>query len=432
MRSWANQLRARTMSAEDAVDLVRSGQRIFVHGACATPQILIDALVVHAHHLRDVRIMHLHSEGAAPYVRPEFAGVFRHEALFVGPNTREAVNTGRADYLPAFLSEIPALFRSGRLPIEVALLNVSPPDEHGYCSLGTSIDCSLQAARSAQLVIVQINHAMPRTLGDSFIHVDRISRAVEVDAPLPQLPPGSISDTERAIGNAVASLIDDGSTLQVGIGAIPNAVLSALSDHSVLGLHTEMFTDGVVDLVEKGVITGGRNVLHPGKLIASFVMGSQRLYDFVRDNPQVEMHPVDYTNDTSVIRRNTRMVAINSALEVDLTGQVVASSIGDRIYSGMGGQVDFMRGAALAEGGKPIIALPSTAAGGKVSRIVNRLAPGAMVTLTQGHVHYVVTEYGVADLYGKSLQERARELIRIAHPSFRDSLEADARARNLL
>jgi acyl-CoA hydrolase len=393
---------------------------------------LIDALVERAEELRDVRIIHLHTEGAAQYVRPEYDGNFRHEALFVGPNVREAVNAGRADYLPAFLSEVPALFRTGRIPIDVALLNVSPPDEHGYCSLGTSVDCALQAARSARLVIAQINQAMPRTLGDSFLHVDQIDRAIEVEVPVPQVVPSANSDIERAIGKAVATLIEDGATLQVGIGAIPNAVLSQLGNHRRLGVHTEMFSDGVVELVEQGVITGERNPLHPGKLISSFVMGSQRLYEFVHDNPQVELHPVDYTNDTAVIRRNHRMVAINSAIEVDLTGQVSACSIGDRIYSGMGGQVDFMRGAALAEEGKAIIALPSTAVGGTVSRIVCRLPAGAMVTLTQGHVHYVVTEYGIADLYGKSLRERALELIRIAHPAFRDDLEAGARERRLL
>jgi acetyl-CoA hydrolase len=314
----------------------------------------------------------------------------------------------------------------------VALLSVSPPDAHGYCSLGTSVDCALQAARSARLIIAQINSAMPRTLGDSFLHVDQIDWAVEAETPLPEVKPGAISDVEQAIGNAVSSLIEDGATLQLGIGAIPNAVLSALGNHRQLGVHTEMFTDGVVDLVERGVITGELNPLHPGKLITSFVMGSRQLYDFVHDNPQVEFHPSDYTNDTSIIRRNHRMVAINSAIEVDLTGQVCASSIGTRIYSGMGGQVDFMRGASLAEGGKPIIALPSTAAHGTISRITGDLTTGSMVTLTQGNVHYVVTEFGIADLYGKSLSERARALIGIAHPAFRDDLEASARARHLL
>ena len=422
----------RTVSATEAVGAIASGQRVFVQGACATPQVLIDALVERGPELRDVRLIHLHTEGPAPYLRPEFDAAFRHEALFVGSNAREAVNAGRADYLPVFLAEIPALFRSGRVPIDVALLNVSPPDAHGYCSLGTSVDCALQAARSARLVIAQVNPAMPRSLGDSFLHVDQIDWIVDTTAPLPEVTPGPASETEQAIGNAVSSLIEDGATLQLGIGAIPNAVLSALVNHRELGVHTEMFTDGVVDLVERGIITGERNPLHPGKLVTSFVMGSQRLYDFVHDNPQVEFHPSDYTNDTSIIRRNHRMVAINSAIEVDLTGQVCASSIGTRIYSGMGGQVDFMRGAALAEGGKPIIALPSTAAHGTVSRIVADLAPGSMVTLTQGHVHYVITEYGIADLYGKNLSERARALINIAHPAFRDELEATARGRHLL
>ncbi|HVB63695.1 MAG TPA: acetyl-CoA hydrolase/transferase C-terminal domain-containing protein [Nitrolancea sp.] len=432
MQQWAQHLRERTVSADEATGTIESGQRVFVHGACATPHALIEALVRRGNELRDVRIIHLHSEGDASYLRPEFDGVFRHEALFVGANAREAVNAGRADYLPVFLSEIPVLFRSGRIPVDVALLNVSPPDNHGYCSLGASVDCALQAARSARLVIAQINPAMPRTLGDSFLHVDQIDWAVEVSAPLPEVTPGPISSIERAIGHAVGSLIEDGATLQLGIGGIPNAVLGGLGNHRQLGIHTEMFSDGVVDLVEQGVITGERNSLHPGKLITSFVMGSQRLYDFVHDNPQVEFHPADYTNDTAVIRRNHRMVAINSAIEVDLTGQVCASSIGPRVYSGMGGQVDFMRGAALAHGGKPIIALCSTASGGTLSRIVGDLARGAMVTLTQGHVHYVVTEYGIADLYGKSLRDRAREMIRIAHPAFRDELEETARIRHLL
>ncbi len=432
MAQWAERLRARTVSAAEAVRAIESGQRIFVHGACATPQVLLDALVQRSAELRNVRLIHLHTEGPAPYLRPEFDGIFRHEALFVGANAREAVNSGRADYLPVFLSEIPALFRSGRVPIDVTLLNVSPPDAHGYCSLGTSVDCALETARSARLVIAQINPAMPRTLGDSFLHIDQVDWAVDVNAPLPEVKPGPAFEVEQAIGNAVSLLIEDGATLQLGIGAIPNAVLSALGNHRQLSVHTEMFTDGVVELVERGVITGERNPLHPGKLITSFVMGSQAVYDFVHDNPQVEFHPSDYTNDTAIIRRNHRMVAINSAIEVDLTGQVCASAIGSRIHSGMGGQVDFMRGAALAEGGKPIIALPSTAAHGTISRITADLKLGSMVTLTQGHVHYVVTEHGIADLYGKSLSERAHALIAIAHPAFRDELEATARARHIL
>jgi acyl-CoA hydrolase len=375
-----------------------------------------------------VRVIHLHTEGGAPYVAPGLEEHFRHEALFVGANARDAVNAGRADYIPAFLSEVPFLFCSGRIPIDVALVNVSPPDTHGFCSLGVSVDCTVSAVACAKTVIAQINHGMPRTHGRGFIHLDRIDRAVEVDAPPDTISIAPPSETEARIGGFVASLIPDEATLQLGIGGIPNAVLAALHRHRDLAIHTEMFSDGVVDLVRRGVVTGARSSLHPGKLVAAFVMGSRALYDFVDDNPQVEMHPVDYTNDTAVIRRNHRMVAVNSALEVDLTGQVCASSIGDRVYSGIGGQVDFMRGAALAANGCPILALPSTAAGGSASRITGRLRPGAMVTLTQGHVHYVVTEFGIADLYGKSLRQRAAALIAIAHPAFRDELHAQARA----
>ncbi len=420
-------LAAKTSSADDAVAVVQSGERVFVHGSCATPHVLIDALVRRAPDLRDVCVTHLHTAGPAPYTAPEMEASFRHEALFVGANVREAVNAGRADYIPAFLSEVPTLFREGHLPIDVAFLNVSPPDAHGYCSLGTSVDVALMAARTAKTVVAQINQAMPRTLGDSFIHVDQIDHAVEVDQPPDDIPNAPPSDVELQIGAFVASLIEDGSTLQMGIGTIPNAVLAALRNHRGLGVHSEMFSDGVVDLVERGIITGERNLLHPGKLLSSFVMGSGKLYDFVNDNPMVEMHPVNYTNDTAVIRRNYRMVAINSALEIDLTGQVVASSIGDRVYSGIGGQVDFMRGASLASGGKPILALPSTASGGNASRIVGHLRPGSMLTLVQGNLHYVVTEYGIADLYGKSLRRRAEALIAIAHPAFRDELAKFAR-----
>lgn len=426
------QIRARICDADTAVAGIQSGQRVFVHGACATPHVLIDALVRRAADLRDVKITHLHTSGTAPYTAPEYAGSFRHEALFTGSNVRAAVNAGRADYIPAFLSEVPQLFQSGHLPIDVALLNVSAPDAHGYCSLGTSVDVALSAARVATTVIAQINTAMPRTLGDSFIHIDRISHAVEVDAPPDAIitpPPDAV---ETQIGQHVASLIDDGATLQMGIGSIPNAVLAALGNHRGLGVHSEMFSDGVVDLVERGVMTGERNSMHPGKLLSSFVMGSQRLYDFVHDNPMVALHPVNYTNDTSIIRRNYRMVAINSALEIDLTGQVCASSIGDRVFSGVGGQVDFMRGASLAPSGTPILALPSTAAGGKASRIVGHLQPGAMLTLIQGNLHYVVTEFGIANLYGKSLRQRAAELIAIAHPDFREELSAFAHSLHRL
>lgn len=420
-----------SVSARDAIARIRSGNRIFVHGGCATPTVLIEALVERASELRDVHLYHLHTEGPAPYVTPGYEESFRHVALFVGGNAREAVNAGRADYLPVFLSEIPAMFRTGALPVDVALLNVSPPDAHGFCSLGVSVDVSMAAARAAKTVIAQVNRAIPRTHGASFIHVSEIDAAVEVNAsPFPVLPP-KLTDTDTKIGAFAAGLIDDESTLQLGIGSIPNAVLAALHGHKDLGIHTEMFSDGVVDLVNAGVVNGRRNPIHPGKIVTSFLMGSPRLYEFADDNPQVEMQPADYTNDTAVIRRNHRMVAVNSAIEIDLTGQVCSSSIGDRIYSGFGGQVDFMRGAALAVNGRPILALPSTARGGADSRITGRLRPGAMVTLTQAHVNFVITEFGIAELYGKTLRERSAALINIAHPRFRDDLLMFAREHNL-
>lgn len=423
VEGWAERLAPKLVSAEEAVAGIRSGMRVYVHSAAATPHLLTNALAQRADELRAVRMIHIHTEGDAPYLKPELAGSFRHEALFVGPNARAAVAEGRADYIPMFLSEIPAVLRSGALPIDVALLNLSPPDEHGFCSLGVSVDCSFAAALSAGAIVAQLNRAMPRALGQAFIHVDQISRAVWADAPPAVIAVPAPDPIEARIGAHVAALVEDGATLQMGIGAIPNAVLAALAGHRDLGVHTEMFSDGVVELVERGVVTGARNPLNPGKLVVSFVMGTQRLYRFVDDNPMVEMQPVEYTNDTSIIRRNHRMTAINSAIEVDLTGQVCASSIGDRVYSGIGGQVDFMRGAVLAERGRAIIALPATARGGAQSRIVAHLQPGAMLTLTQGHVHFVVTEYGIADLYAKSLRERARALIDIAHPDFRAELE---------
>jgi acyl-CoA hydrolase len=359
-------------------------------------------------------------------------GHFRHRALFIGANTREAVNAGRADFVPVFLSDIPQLFTSGQLPLDVALIHVSPPDRHGFCSLGTSVDCARAAVDSAALVIAQVNPRVPRTLGDSFIHERQIDFGVKVDVPLMAEEPGAISETERAIGECVAELIEDGATLQLGIGGIPNAALAAMGSKHDLGVHTEMFSDGLLDLVEKGIVTGAAKAIHPGKIITTFIMGSLRLYDWVNDNPMVEMHPVDYTNDTSIIRRNTRMTAINSALQVDLSGQVCADSIATRLYSGVGGQMDFMRGAALSEGGKAIIALPSTARAGMLSRIVPVLSEGAGVTTTRAHVQYVVTEYGTAYLHGKSIRERAHALIGIAHPAFREELAGWARGQRYL
>ena len=416
------------VTAEAALALVRPGMRVFVQTAAAAPQRLLAALVARAPALHDIEIVHLHTEGAAPYLLPAHRGIFHASALFVGANLRDAVNDGRADYVPVFLSEIPRLFRRRVLPLDVALLQVSPPDRHGYCTLGISVDVSRAAAESAQILIAQVNPRMPRSHGDGMLHVSRFAALVDGDEPLPEHPPAPLGDVERAIGRGVASLVEDGAALQMGIGAIPDAVLAALTSHRRLGVHTEMFSDGVIDLVERGVITGENKRTHPGALVASFAVGSRRLYDFIDDNPAVQLLDVGYVNDTDVIRRNPQVTAINSAIEVDITGQVCADSIGTRQFSGVGGQMDFIRGAALSDNGRPIIALPSTTSRGE-SRIVALLKPGAGVTTTRAHVHYVVTEYGVAYLYGKSLRERARLLIAIAHPSHRESLSKAAYER---
>jgi acyl-CoA hydrolase len=417
----------RVVTGAEAVAGIRSGDQVFVHGGAATPSVLLDALTARAGELRDVGIIHLHIEGPAPHLDPEVAGSFRHRALFIGANAREAVNSGRADYVPIFLSDIPHLFASGALPLDLAFINVSLPDAHGYCSLGTSVDAALSAVQSATTVVAQLNRAMPRTLGDSFVHVDQIDVGVEVDQPPHEHALPAIGDVERRIGDYVAELVPDGATLQMGIGSIPAAVALALRTKRDLGIHTELFTDPVLDLVEAGAVTGEAKEVNRGKIVSAFVMGSQRLYDFLHDNPMIEMRPVDYTNDTAVIRRFRRMTAINSAISIDLTGQVSADSIGTRFYSGVGGQMDFMRGAALAPEGRAIIALPATAADGRVSRIAPVLAPGAGVVTTRAHVRTVVTEYGVAELFGRSVRERARSLIAIAHPDFRDDLEREAR-----
>ncbi|HET6650161.1 MAG TPA: acetyl-CoA hydrolase/transferase C-terminal domain-containing protein [Candidatus Limnocylindria bacterium] len=417
----------RVVTSAEAVAGIRSGDQVFVHGGAATPSVLLEALTARAGELRDVGIIHLHIEGPAPHLDPDVAGSFRHRALFIGANAREAVNSGRADYVPIFLSDIPHLFASGALPLDLAFINVSLPDAHGYCSLGTSVDAALSAVQSATTVVAQLNRAMPRTLGDSFVHVDQIDVGVEVDQPPHEHALPAIGDVERRIGEYVAELVPDGATLQMGIGSIPAAVALALRDKRDLGIHTELFTDPVLDLVEAGAVTGEAKEVNRGKIVSAFVMGSQRLYDFLHDNPMIEMRPVDYTNDTAVIRRFRRMTAINSAISIDLTGQVSADSIGTRFYSGVGGQMDFMRGAALAPEGRAIIALPSTAAGGSVSRIAPILAPGAGVVTTRAHVRTVVTEYGVAELFGRSVRERAGSLIAIAHPDFRDELEREAR-----
>jgi 4-hydroxybutyrate CoA-transferase len=412
-----------------AVAGIRSGDQVYVHCAAAAPSVLLDALVARASELEAVGVVHLHIEGPGPHLAPAMATHFRHRALFIGPNARAAVNEGRADYVPIFLSDVPRLFESRALRLDAVLVNATPPDRHGFCSLGTSVEAMHAAIRAAKTVIVQFNSAMPRTLGDSFVHVSDIDLAVEVDVPPYQHAVGAIGEIERTIGEYVADLVPDGATLQLGIGAIPAATALALRDKHDLGIHTEMFTDAVVDLVEAGVVTGARKERNRGKIVTAFIMGTPRLYDFVHDNPMVEMRPVDFTNDTHVIRSFSRMVAINSAIEVDLTGQVVADSIGHRLYSGVGGQMDFVRGAALASEGRAIIALPSTAAGGSVSRISSSLKEGAGIVTTRAHVRTVVTEWGVAELFGKSTRERAEALISIAHPDFRDQLAADVQGQ---
>lgn len=415
-------------AAEKAVSAIGDGMRVLIGSGAAAPAALIEALCQYAPNVKDVEICQLLTLGDAPYVAPEMHAHLRHNAFFIGANTRAAVQRGDADFTPVFLSEIPALFGS-ILPIDVALVQVTPPDEHGFCSFGVSVDIVKPAALRARTVIAEVNPQMPRTHGDAFVHVSKLSRFVEVDHPIPELvsePPGEI---ERAIGRHVAGLVRDGDTLQMGIGSIPNAVLAELFQHRDLGIHTEMFSDGVVELVNKGVITNARKKIHAGKLVTSFVMGTRKLYDFVDDNPMVEMHPSDYTNDPFVIAQNPGMVAINSALAVDLTGQVCADSVGPKFYSGVGGQVDFIRGAARAERGRPILALPSTAKNGTISRISVELLPGSGTTTTRNDVHFVVTEHGAAYLHGKTIRERVRALVAIADPKFRDELLEGAKQR---
>jgi acyl-CoA hydrolase len=418
----------KSVSAAEAVAVIQSGQRVFVHSVAAAPQQLVAAMTQRHAELRNVEVIHLHTEGAAPYATADYAQSFRANALFVGENLREAVTAGRADYIPVFLSEIPRLFRKGVLPIDVALIQVSPPDRHGYCSLGISVDVSLAAVQTARLVVAQVNPHMPRTYGDGLIHVSRLHAIVDSDAPIPERSIKPQGPIELAIGKNCATLIEDGATLQMGIGAIPDAVLASLFNHRRLGIHTEMFSDGVVELVERGIVTGEEKVTDPGRIVAGFVHGTRRLYDFIDENPLVLMRDIGYVNDTAIIRKNPKVVAINSAIEIDLTGQVCADTIGSRQYSGVGGQMDFIRGAALSDGGKPIIALPSCSHKGE-SRLVPLLKVGAGVTTTRAHVHYVVTEFGIADLYGKNLRQRAKALIEIAHPSHRELLSAAAHER---
>lgn len=420
------------VTADQAVSHIRSGDHVFVQGAAAVPQALLAALVERAPAVRDVTVTHLHIDGPAPHLAPAMAGHFRHRALFIGANARQAVADGRAEYVPVFLSDVPSLMQRGAIQVDVALINVTPPDRHGFCSLGTSVDVVLAALRSARLVIAQLNPSVPRTLGDGIVSAARIDYGVVVDQPPYAAPPIEIDAVERQIGERVAALVPDRATIQMGIGAIPAAVALALTNHRDLGVHSEMITDVVVDLVERGVVTGAHKEINRGKIVTAFMSGTPRLYAFVDDNPQVEMRPADYTNDSAVIRRFCRMTAINSAVEVDLTGQVCADSIGHRLLSGVGGQMDFVRGAALAAEGRAIIALPSTAAAGRCSRIVATLRPGAGVVTTRAHVETVVTEHGVADLVGRSIPERARALISLADPAFREQLEREARELRML
>jgi acetyl-CoA hydrolase len=418
------------VTPQEAVRCITSHSRIYLGGGAGVPQILERALVERAHELRNVEVVHVLTFAGGNYLAREYAASFRHRALFLGENARAAVSEGRADYTPVFLSEIPDLFRDGTLPLDVALIQVSPPDEHGFCSFGIEVGVTKPAAHAAKRVVAEVNARMPRVLGDSFIHLNKIDAIVETDYALPQVPQGKFGAVQDRIGQYIADLIPDGATLQLGIGSIPDAVLFHLKSKRDLGIHTELFSDGVIDLVEQGVITNDKKTLHPGKMIAGFLFGSQRLYDFVHDNALIELHPTDYVNDPFIIAQNDNMIAINSAIEVDLTGQVCADSVGPNFYSGIGGQVDFVRGASRSRGGKPIIALPATAKEERISRIVPQLKPGAGVVTSRGDVHYVVTEYGVASLHGRSIRERAQALIKIAHPKFRAELEAYAHEQN--
>jgi acetyl-CoA hydrolase len=422
---------ARAISAEDAVKQIKPGMRVFLTGNCSTPQKVLEALVNYAPNLTDVEICQALTVGPADYVSPDMEGHLRVNTMFISANIRKAVQEGRADFTPVLLSEFPLLFKNNTLPIDVALVHVSPPDEHGFCSFGIETGLTKSPAESAKIIIAEVNQQMPRTLGDSFIHVSRLKYIVPVDYPLSEMLMGSEGpdpNTEKIAG-FISDLIPDGATMQMGIGAIPDAVLKFLFDKKDLGIHTELFSDGVIDLVEAGVLTNARKTLHTGKILAGFIIGSNRLYRWVDDNPLIELHPTEYVNDPFVIAQNERQVAVNSAIEVDLTGQICADSIGPKLYSGVGGQLDFIYGASRSKGGVPIIALPSTAImrdGTVISRIVPMLKQGAGVVTSRNHVRFVVTEYGIASLYGKSIRQRAQELINVAHPDFREELTKTA------
>ena len=434
---WSTQYQSRVVTAQEAVKAIKSGNRVFMTGNVSVPQKLLPALVEYAPNLTNVEICQALSVGPADYVNPDMAGHLRVNTLFVSSNVRKAVQEGRADFTPVLLSEFPLLFKNRILPLDVALIHVSPPDEHGFCSLGVEVGLTKSPAESAKIIIAEVNEQMPRTLGDSFIHVSRLSYIVPVNYPVPEYLMGGEGNDEvsQKIGAHIAELIPDGATLQLGIGAIPDAVLSFMDNKRDLGIHSEMFSDGVVRLVEKGVITNTRKTLHPGKIVVGFILGSVELYKWANDNPQCEFHRQEYVNDPFIIAQNEKMVAINSAIEVDVTGQVCADSIGPKFYSGVGGQVDFIYGASRSKGGVPIIALPSTTSlrdGTIISRIVSMIKQGGGVVTSRNHVHYVVTEFGVADLYGKTIRQRARQLINVAHPDFRRDLEKQASELNYI
>ena len=416
------------VSADEAVSYIQSRQHVYIHTAAAAPQQLIKALTKRHKELRKVQIFHLHTEGEAPYTDPEYKKSFSTHVFFTAQNVRSAMKTGQADYIPVFLSEVPHLFNRGIIDLNAAMIQVSPPDKHGFCSLGISVDATRAAILNADTVIAQINPNMPRTHGDGLIHVSEINYGVEAEDQIPEHHPAELSEIELKIGRHCASLVDNGATLQMGIGNIPDAVLSSLSDHKNLGIHTEMFSDGLIPLIQSGVVNNSKKKIHPGKVVGSFAMGTRKLYDYMDDNPLIQMLDCAYVNDTAVIRRNPKVTAINSAIEIDLTGQVCADSIGTYQYSGVGGQMDFIRGASLSDGGKPVIALPSTTGRGE-SKLVPFLKQGAGVVTTRAHVHYIVTEYGVANLYGQSLRRRARSLIDIAHPDHREELDKAAYER---
>ncbi len=428
---WMEDYKSKLVTAGQAVALIKSGDKIYTSGNAAAPYVLVQALAQRKNELKDVGVFNLLLLGEDPLSKPEMRGHFRRKSLFVGPADREAVNAGRADYYPIFLYEIPGLFRA-HVQLDVAVIHTSLPDEHGFVSLGVESIATKAAAETAKVVIAQVNEKMPRVLGDCFVHVSHLSKIVEVSEPLPTLTPKPFTEVEKQIAQHITTLIDDRATLQLGIGGIPDAVLALLKGKRDLGIHTEMVSDGVMRAIEDGIVTNAYKSLHPGKVIATFILGSERLYAYSHNNPMFELHQVDYTNDPFVVARNDNLVAINSALEVDLTGQVCSDSIGYTIYSGFGGQVDFTRGAARAKGGKPIIALSSTAKNGQLSRIVPHLKEGAGVVTSRGDVHYVVTEYGIAYLHARSLQERAKALINIAHPNFREELERFAQAKKYM